>query len=353
MVLNAAFRTQTVGLDIGSSAVRAVVLKKGRSAWSLVAAGEEPLPENAIQDGVTLEPAIVSGAVTRLIDSLRLKKARVASALSGHAVIVKRLWLPTLEESDLDDRIPWEAEAHIPFDLNECQLDYRVVSAGTDRSRAGVDVLLVAAKKEQISERTMVIEHSGRTPAVIDVEAFALANAYQMNYPDRTDALTALVHVGRSGTIVCLLERHDPVFSRHIPIGGQGHVDALMRELGSEATEELARQILQGKQPKRANDKQIAGALREASAHLVSEIRTTIEFYRESAEFDRLNRVAVSGGAWQAAGLFELLKNDLGATVDVFDPFRQVGNSGQVGGESTGPAYAVAVGLAMRQDGDR
>jgi len=353
MGLNAAFRTQTVGLDIGSSAVRAVVLKKGRSAWSLVAAAEEMLPGNAIQDGVTLEPAIVSGAVTRLIDSLRVKKARVASALSGHAVIVKRLWLPTLEEADLDDRIPWEAEQYIPFDLNECQLDYRVISTGTDKSKSGVDVLLVAAKKEQISERAMVIEHSGRTPAVIDVEAFALANAYQMNYPDRTDALTALIHVGRSGTIVCLLERGDPVFSRHIPVGGQGHVDALMRELGSEANEELAKLILQGKQPKRANEKHVATALREASAHLASEIKNTIEFYRESAQFDRLNRIAVSGGAWQAAGLFELLKSELGAAVDVFDPFRQVKDAGHVGGESTGPAYAVAVGLAMRQDGDR
>ena len=226
MVLNSAFRTPTVGLDIGSSAVRAVVLKKGRGTWSLVAAGEEALPDNCIQDGATLEPALVSGAVTRLIDSFRLKKARVATALPGHAVIVKRLWLPTIEESELDDRIPWEAEQHIPFDLSEVQLDYRVVGTGSTSSKAGVDVLVVAAKKERIDERTMVIEHSGRTPAVVDVEAFALANAYQMNYPDRTDALTAIVHVGRSGTIVCLLERGDPVFSRHIPVGGQAHVEA-------------------------------------------------------------------------------------------------------------------------------
>src|SRR4030095_1326602 len=145
--------------DIGSSAVRAVVLKKGRSAWSLVAAAEEMLPGNAIQAGVTLEPAIVSGAVTRLIDSLRVKKARVASALSGHAVIVKRLWLPTLEEADLNDRILWEAQQYIPFDLNECQLDYRVISTGTGKSKSGVDVLLVAAQKAQINERGLVVEH--------------------------------------------------------------------------------------------------------------------------------------------------------------------------------------------------
>ncbi|HYN06604.1 MAG TPA: type IV pilus assembly protein PilM [Vicinamibacterales bacterium] len=353
MVLSSAFRTQTVGLDIGSSAVRGVVLKRGRGSWSLVAAGEEPLPDNCIQDGATLEPAMVSGAVTRLIDSFRLKKARVASALSGHSVIVKRIWLPTVEESELDNRIPWEAEQHIPFDLSEVQLDYRVVSTGTNSSKGGVDVLVVAAKKDRIEERTMVIEHSGRTPAVVDVEAFALANAYQMNYPDRTDALTALIHVGRSGTIVCLLERGDPVLSRHIPIGGQGHVEALMREGGPDVNEGTAREMLRGRMSKRVNEKKVNAVLREASAQLVAEIRTTIDFYRESDRAGQLGRIAVSGGAWQMAGLFDLLKTELGADVQVFDPFRQVSNAGQVGNETTGPAYAVAVGLAMRQDDDR
>lgn len=349
MVLNSAFRTPTVGLDIGSSAVRAVVLKKGRSSWTLVAAGEESLPDNCIQDGATLEPALVSGAVTRLIDSFRLKKARVATALPGHAVIVKRLWLPTIDESDLNDRIPWEAEAHIPFDLSECQLDYRIVSTGgSSSSKSGVDVLVVAAKKERIGERMMVIEHSGRTPAVVDVEAFALANAYQMNYPERTDALTALIHVGRSGTIVCLLERGDPVFSRHIPIGGQSHVDSLMREGGVD--EKVAREMVRGKFAKRVNEKKVMEVLHDASQQLATEIRNTIDFYRETDQAAKIGRIAVSGGAWQAAGLFDMLKAELGAPVQVFDPFRHVGNAGETGAATTGPAYAVAVGLAMRHD---
>ena len=212
-------------------------------------------------------------------------------------------------------------------------------------------MLVVAAKKERISERTMVIEHSGRTPAVVDVEAFALANAYQMNYPDRTDALTALVHVGRSGTIVCLLERGDPVFSRHIPVGGQAHAEALMREGGVD--ENAAREMVRGKMSKRVNEKKVTEVLRSASQHLATEIRNTIDFYRETDQSTQLGRVAVSGGAWQAAGLFDMLKAELGAPVQVFDPFRQVGNAGEVGAESTGPAYAVAVGLAMRLDGDR
>ena len=93
--------------------------------------------------------------------------------------------------------------------------------------------------------------------------------------------------------------------------------------------------------------------LRAASQQLATEIRNTIDFYRETDQSTQLGRSPVSGGAWQAAGLFDMLKAELGAPVQVFDPFRQVGNAGEVGAESTGPAYAVAVGLAMRLDGDR
>jgi type IV pilus assembly protein PilM len=112
-----------VGLDIGSSVVKAVVLKHGRGGWSLVAAGESAIPEGSVVDGATAEPAAVSEVVSGLLDSMRLRRAEVAVALSGHAVIVKRLTLPAMSQAELADAIPWEAEQYIPFDLSEVQLD--------------------------------------------------------------------------------------------------------------------------------------------------------------------------------------------------------------------------------------
>jgi type IV pilus assembly protein PilM len=356
MGLGAAFRPPIVGLDIGSSAIKAVVLRRARSGWTLVAAGEAPMPDGGLKEGAAAEPAAVSEAVDAVFETLRVRRARVAAALSGHAVIVKRLSLPAMSQAELGEAIPWEAEQYIPFDLSEVQLDYQVLNAGTEGSKTTLDVLLVAAKRDRIDDRASVVAQTGRRPVVIDIEAFALANAYQMNYPERTDPFSALIHIGRSVMIVCLLERGEPVFTRDISIGGQLHVDALIRELGGSGVDEMtAKRILHGQFPNDVSPEQVAAVLRDASSQLVLEVRKTVDFYRATAPVERLSRIVLSGGAWQAVGLVDLLASEFGAPVDVFDPFRRVARPtrGGVGVDASGPAYAVAVGLAMRQEGDR
>jgi type IV pilus assembly protein PilM len=353
MVLGNAFRPPLVGLDIGSSAVKAVVLRRGRNSWSLVSAGEAPVPEGSIKDGAAAEPAAVSEAVSQVLDSLRLRRARVAAALSGHAVIVKRLSLPAMSQAELNEAIPWEAEQYIPFDLSEVQLDYQVVNDDGAANKTALDVLLVAAKRDRIDDRAGVIAQAGRRPVVVDIEAFALANAYQMNYPERTDPFTALIHVGQSVTIVCLLDRGEPIFTRDIAIGGHVHLEALLRELPG-VDEMAARRILHGQVPNDISPDHVAAVLREASGQLVLEVRKTIDFYRATAPVDKLSRVVVSGGASAAVGLVDLLASEFAASVDVFDPFRRVTRPSRGAGiDAGGPSYAIAVGLAMRQEGDR
>lgn len=359
-------RPSTVGVDIGSSAVKAVSLRRGRGGWSLVAAAEAPLPDGSMQDGAVADPALVSDTVSQLLDSMKVRRATVASALSGHAVIVKRLALPAMTQAELAEAIPWEAEQYIPFDLSEVQLDYQVVGSNMPAKdnkaseqnhgdRPGLDVLLVAARKDRIEDRSGVIAQAGRRPVVIDVEAFALANAYQMNYPERTDPLTALIHVGRSVTVICLLERGEPIFTRDISVGGQVHLDALLKEFGPTGVDELAaRRMLNGQYPGGVEADQVAGVLRDSSAQLVQEVRKTIDFYRATSPIERLSRVVLSGGAWEAVGLVDMLASEFGAPVDVFDPFRRVTRSTRsTGADSVGPSYAVAVGLALRKEGDR
>src|SRR5262252_2491634 len=137
------FRPPLVGLDIGSSTVKAVALRRGRAGWSLVAAGEAPVRDGAVKDGAAADPEAVSEAVSQVLDSIKMRRARVSAALSGHAVIVKKLSLPSMSEAELGDAIPWEAEQYIPFDLSEVQLDYQVVNSGGSDSAAkpGLDVL--------------------------------------------------------------------------------------------------------------------------------------------------------------------------------------------------------------------
>src|SRR5438128_6039859 len=132
MVFGSAFRASTVGLDIGSSAVKAVALKHGRSGWSLVAAGEAATPDGSLEGGVAAQPVAISDAVRSVMDSLRLHRAQVATALSGHSVVVKRLLLPAMTQPELEEAIPWEAEQYIPFEMSDVQLDYQVVNGADD-----------------------------------------------------------------------------------------------------------------------------------------------------------------------------------------------------------------------------
>jgi type IV pilus assembly protein PilM len=355
MVFSSAFKPSTVGLDIGSSAVRAVALKHGRAGWSLVAAGEAPTPDGGLEGGLTAQPVAVSEAIKQVMDDLKLRRARVASALSGHSVIVKRLLLPSMTQPELEEAIPWEAEQYIPFEISDVQLDYQIVTDPSDATKTSIDVLLVAAKRDRIDDRAAVIAQAGRQPIVIDIEAFALANAYEMNYPERNDPLTALIHVGRNSTIVCLLEKGHPVFTRDISLGGQLHFDALKRELESSGLEDAAlMRLVHGQIPSDVSRDQVASVLREATEQIVGEVRKTIDFYRATAPVERLSRIMLSGGAWQAVGLVDLLGTEFGAPVDIFDPFRRVSKSSRsIGADVSGPAFAVAVGLAMRAEGDR
>jgi len=361
MALATLFRPPLVGLDIGSGSVKAVSLRRTRTGWTLSGAAEVPVPAGTDAGEAGGESAVASETVSQAFDALRLRRARVSAALAGHSVIVKRLSLPAMSQAELAEAIPWEAEQYIPFDLADVQLDYQVVNgaggqtAAADAAKGTLDVLLVAAKRDRIDDRAAVIAQSGRQPVVLDVEAFALANAYQMNYPERNDPVVALVHIGRGMTLVVLLERGEPVFTRDISIGGQVHLDALQRDLAGQGVDDMvARRILHGQFPPGVDSEQITAILREASAQIVLEVRKTIDFYRATAPIERLSRVVLSGGAWQAVGLGDLLAGEFGAPVDVFDPSRRVVRpSRAIGTDATGPAYAVAVGLAMRQEGDR
>lgn len=341
------FRPPIVGLDVGTDAVKAVVLKKLRVGWSLVAAAEAPMP-----DAGTTDPDAAADSLKQVFDTLRLRRARVATALAGQSAIVKRLSLPAMSDAELAEAIPWEAEQYIPFDLADVQLDFQVMNAG-ETARTTTDVLLVAAKRDKITERTEAVLRSGRQPVVLDLEAFALVNAYEANHPERTEPLTVLVHAGRTSTIVCLLERGQLAFTRDIAVGGQSHTEALMRDLNVDAlvAERLkfpTRPLLPG-----VTTEQIRSILRDVSSQLVSEISKSVDFYRATAPIERISRVVLSGGACGAEGLGDLLHSEFDAPVEVFDPFRAIDRRrhGMESGGVAGPAFAVAVGLAMRESG--
>src|SRR6516225_4565930 len=211
-----------VGLDIGSSAVKAVELKPSGKGYKVAAFAVQPVPPDSIVDG----------AIKRLFENKAFKTKEVAASLSGNAVIVKKISLPVMTEAELSESIYWEAEQYIPFDIQDVNLDYQILDAGTGPDSKGtMDVLLVAAKKEKIADYTGVIAQAGRVPVVVDVDAFALQNAYETNYGLDPHAVTVLLNAGASAININILSGDQSVFTRDISVGGNAYTEAVQKEL--------------------------------------------------------------------------------------------------------------------------
>ena len=342
-----------VGLDIGSSTVKAVELKPAGRGYRVGAYGSEPLPPDSIVDGAIIDGAAVADAIRRLFDGRGIRTKDVAASLSGNAVIVKKITLPVMTEAELAESIYWEAEQYIPFDIQDVNLDYQVVD-GTDAARTTMDVLLVAAKKEKIADYTGVIAQAGRTAVVVDVDAFALQNAFEANYGINPGSVVVLLNAGASATNINILNGDQSVFTRDVSIGGNAYTEALQRELS--LPYEGADQLKRGLPVDGISFEDARPVLRAVSENVMLEIQKTFDFFKATAASDRIDRIIVSGGASRAEGFTEMLAERFEAPVELFDPFKRITfDQRKLGADAAeiAPIAAVAVGLALRRVGDR
>src|SRR5436190_4533775 len=221
-----------VGLDIGSSAVKAVELKPAGKGFKVTAFAIEPVPPDSIVDGAIIDGTAVADAIRRLFENKAFKVKEVVASLSGNAVIVKKINLPVMTEAELAESIYWEAEQYIPFDIQDVNLDYQILDPGTGPGAGGtMDVLLVAAKKEKIADYTGVISQAGRVPVIVDVDAFALQNAYEVNYGLDPEAVVVLLNAGASAININILTGDQSLFTRDVSIGGNAYTEAVQKEL--------------------------------------------------------------------------------------------------------------------------
>jgi type IV pilus assembly protein PilM len=343
-----------VGLDIGSSAVKAVELKPSGKGYKVTAFGAEPVPPDSIVDGAIIDGAAVADAIRRLFDSRGIRTKDVAASLSGNAVIVKKITLPIMTEAELAESIYWEAEQYIPFDIQDVNLDYQIVDPG-DAARGTMDVLLVAAKKEKIADYTGVISQAGRAAVIVDVDAFALQNAYEVNYGIQPGQVVVLLNAGASATNINILTGDQSVFTRDISIGGNAYTEALQRELSLPF--EQADELKRGVAVDGVTFEDARPVLRAVSENVMLEIQKTFDFFKATASSDRIDRIMVSGGASRAEGFTEMLTERFEAPVEAFDPFKRVifdsKKAQGVAADAVAPTAAVAVGLALRRVGDR
>lgn len=345
-----------LGLDIGSSAVKAIELTPMRAGLRVSAIGVEPVPPRTIVDGAIAEPAAVSAALGRLLARPAFRAADAAVSLSGHSVIVKKITLPAMTPAELSQSIHWEAEQYIPFHVHDVNLDYEILrESGGAHGPGTMDVLLVAAKKDTVAAYTDAVTRAGRRPAVVDVDAFALQNAYEVNYGLEPGVVVALVNIGAGATNVNILDTGRSVFTRDISMGGQAFTEGLQRELLIDF--ETAEQLKRGVSGPEAEYEDARPVIRTVTEGLIGELEKTFDFFAGTAERPRIDRLVVSGGGSLIDGLVDALHDRFQAPVVRFDPFRQVQfDRGRLDGADPGelaPIAAVALGLALRRAGDR
>jgi type IV pilus assembly protein PilM len=340
-----------VGIDIGSSAIKAVELKgSGKGDYQLVNAGIEVLPPEAIVDGAIMDAGSVVDALQRLVTTRKITTTEVATGLSGNAVIVKKISLPQMSAEELAESIHWEAEQYIPFDIQDVALDYEVlhqVGAG-----GNMDVLLVAAKKDKIGEYTSAITQAGRTPQVVDIDVFALQNCYEMNYGVAAGRIVALLNLGASTVNVNVLKGGTSVFTRDIAVGGNLYTDAIQKEMN--VSFDQAESMKKGAGGGAEN---VAHVLQSVSENLASEIQKTFDFFKATTSEDHLDVIYIAGGTSKVTGLRGLLAERLETTVELLNPFNNVTYNPRDFDAAVlsdmAPSAAIAVGLALRKVGDR
>jgi type IV pilus assembly protein PilM len=345
-----------VGLDIGSSAVKAVELKAAGKGFKVVAFAIQPVPPDSIVDGAIIDGAAVADAIRRVFENKAFKTKEVAASLSGNAVIVKKINLPIMTESELAESIYWEAEQYIPFDIQDVNLDYQILKAAVGAEAAStMDVLLVAAKKEKIADYTGVISQAGRVPVVVDVDAFALQNAYEMNYGLEPDAVVVLLNAGASAININILTGDQSLFTRDISIGGNAYTEAVQKELNLPF--DSAEQVKRGEPVDGVNPEDVTPVLHAMTENVLLEIQKTFDFFKASATSDRIDRIVLSGGASRVDGFVQALTERFNTSVEMFDPFKTIAfepaKLGVDDPEGAAPTAAVAVGLALRRAGDR
>ncbi len=341
-----------VGLDIGSSSVKAVELRPaGKGGHRIAAIASEPVPTDSIVDGAIIDGGAVADAIRRLFSHKGFRAKEVAASLSGNAVIVKRITLPVMTEQELADSIYWEAEQYIPFDIQDVNLDYQILESGAD-GRNSMEVLLVAAKKERIVEHTNVIAQAGRDAVVVDVDAFALQNAYEANY-GAGPLVTVLLNAGASAINVNIVSEGQSHFTRDVSLGGNAYTEAVQREL--DLPFDAAERAKKGIAIEGHTFDEVRPVLHAVTENVLLEIQKTFDFYRATAPSDRIDRMVLTGGSSAIDGFAEALSERFGIPVERFDPFRQVVFDGAMNEANVDLAATagVAVGLALRKAGDR
>jgi type IV pilus assembly protein PilM len=338
-------KSTTVGLDIGSGLIKLVAITHSANGPILTKVAFTPIGHDAIVEGEIMDPGIVAEAIKGLMSQAGVKTKSVVTAVGGRDVIVKKITMDRMQEAEAREVIRWEAEQHVPFDMDNVELDFQILDPEGEGLQ--MTVLLVAAKRELVDHKVALLADVGLQSNIIDVDAFALHNAFEINYPEAMNGVVGLVNIGHEVTNIYILDDGIPVLTRDIPVGTRRFREDLQRERGQSAEE--AERILQGgaggEIPEaflQTRTEELAVGIERAGAFLQTASRST----------GGISRIFITGGGARIPRLSRSLGDRLQIPVQLANPIEKlqvaegVFDSMQV--DEVAPLLMLPIGLALR-----
>ncbi|HEX6644499.1 MAG TPA: type IV pilus assembly protein PilM [Gemmatimonadales bacterium] len=335
----------TVALDIGSGLIKLVQISHGTGEPVLTKVATTQVVDDAIVEGEVMDKGIVADAVRGLMASSGIKTKQVVTAVGGRDVIIKKISMDRMKEAEAREVIRWEAEQHVPFDMDNVELDFQILDPEADGLQ--MTVLLVAAKRELVETKLALLRDVGLEPSIIDVDAFALHNAFEVNHPDAMRGVVGLVNIGHETTNVNILDDGVPVLTRDISIGTRRFREDLQRERGLSAEE--AERMLQAYE----TDPLLVPFLESRGEELAVGIERAAAFLQSaSRSAGGVSRLFTTGGGSRIPGLNKILADRLRMPVQQANPIQRLqiaeGVFDMVERDDIAPLLMLPIGLALR-----
>ena len=336
----------TVGLDIGSGLIKLVQITHGSGGPVLTKVGMTSVVSDAIVEGEVMDPTVVADAIKGLLASAGIKTKKVVTAVGGRDVIIKKIAMDRMKEVEARELIRWEAEQHVPFDMDNVELDFQILDPEAEGLQ--MTVLLVAAKRELVEHKLALLSDIGLEAGVIDVDAFALHNAFEINYPEAMRGVVGLVNIGHETTNINILDDGVPVLTRDIPIGTRRFKEDLQRERGLSADE--AEAVLRGTD---ADNEALDPLLESRGEELAVGIERAAAFLQSSSRSaNGIGRIFTTGGGARIPRLNKVLSDRLRIPVQLANPIEKLqvadGVFDRFPVDEVAPLLMLPIGLALR-----
>ena len=343
---------EIIGIDIGSSSVKLIQLKDNKGSLQLLNVGIMPLSSEAIVDNTLMDRSTITATIKKLIESLGIKVKNVTCSISGNSVIIRKIVLPAMPQEELEDQITWEAEQYIPFDINDVNMDFQILSPdNNDPSK--MNVLLVASKKDIINDYVAVFSEAGLQLSIVDVDSFAVQNAFEANHDYSSEDVIALVNIGASVMNINVIKNGITLFTRDVQMGGNLYTEEIQKQLGLSGEDAEFGKLLANE----SDNEPLKNVILKINETITQEIRRSLDFYNSTANDERITGVFISGGCSKVFNLIDTITDKISMSVQALNPFAKLKyNEKDFDPEylqEIGPFMAVPVGLAIRRVEDK